>query len=341
MKRSLFMAICLLIASMVIAQPVIQYPANTPVIGDESAVQFVVTHGISLDPTGANSTWDYSQLINDTLSGIIRAVDPSEAPSGDLFPDADLALMLGNNVSYCSVTEDGVFYLGATMSVMGYNATLVYSDSRQYIKYPFGFENVYTDLYKGSSSVATYEVKVSGESFVSADAYGTLIMPNGTYENVIRVASMDIETDSIFIAGTFFQEMLNSHWQFSWYTAWSHFPVFTIEISDYFGNSDTIAYYATTGAGIPAITNYDISDLIIYPNPAEDVLSLEFSMGEHHAANISIVNQIGQLMINRTFHSTQGVVSEEIDISKLPSGIYFVNLNCDCGQHQTRKLIIR
>ncbi|MEA3316869.1 MAG: T9SS type A sorting domain-containing protein, partial [Bacteroidota bacterium] len=74
----------------------------------------------------------------------------------------------------------------------------------------------------------------------------------------------------------------------------------------------------------------------IYPNPANDNLFIEINNNINESYNVQIINISGQVIKN--FNSV--VNKQEIDISSISKGIYFVKLNSD-GLIDKQKLIIR
>lgn len=80
-----------------------------------------------------------------------------------------------------------------------------------------------------------------------------------------------------------------------------------------------------SSADIDIVSNSKIIDkqdeLIIYPNPVKDILTLEFPF--YVAANIEIIDEMGRKIV---IYEIQNNSSNKIDVSKLVSGIYFVNI---------------
>jgi hypothetical protein len=69
---------------------------------------------------------------------------------------------------------------------------------------------------------------------------------------------------------------------------------------------------------------------------------ISFESSRNVVSTISIVNQLGQLMLSsKTPKNNIGTINESIDISSLPSGLYFVNVSCSCGKQLTEKFVIR
>jgi|GEM_PF-3266078 len=85
-----------------------------------------------------------------------------------------------------------------------------------------------------------------------------------------------------------------------------------------------------------------VSNLQVFPNPAVDYLNVEFKITLVKSVTISIVNQIGQIIHNEEIEITaSGSVKEKLDISKIPPGIYFLNLKSDPANQITKRIVIK
>jgi hypothetical protein len=85
-----------------------------------------------------------------------------------------------------------------------------------------------------------------------------------------------------------------------------------------------------------------LAELSAYPNPADDHITVSFRKMQHNMVTISVVNQIGQVVIERELPESKfGSVKERFDISSLPSGIYFANVCDKTGMQITEKFVIR
>ncbi len=96
----------------------------------------------------------------------------------------------------------------------------------------------------------------------------------------------------------------------------------------------------STGVSVMDNKNSAVSSFTFYPNPATDMLNIEINAAskESVANYYSIYNVAGVEML----HKNLGVVSknqiENIDISSLSKGLYFIKLSVD-GSVSTKKLI--
>lgn len=88
------------------------------------------------------------------------------------------------------------------------------------------------------------------------------------------------------------------------------------EISGNAGNCITVAAVNTACAAM-SIDEFDNATITAYPNPVDGVLNLSSA---HEITNVSIVNMLGQTVLNKTTDSG----NTQIDMSALPAGNYFV-----------------
>lgn len=109
--------------------------------------------------------------------------------------------------------------------------------------------------------------------------------------------------------------------------------------------ADSKLYAATYGRGLwrsslydeaLSITNLELDDLKLYPNPATNEVNLEWNVSD--VVTVRVFNTLGKLM----FYSKNVNLSNayKIDSSSFESGVYFVKLNGNKGE-LTKKLIIK
>ncbi len=91
---------------------------------------------------------------------------------------------------------------------------------------------------------------------------------------------------------------------------------------------DDISLSGTTAVGIPSIPAAE--SFRIYPNPATNQLTIHTSSSRAEKAIISIVNVLGQEVLSYSLSLGEGG-EEALDISKLPSGMYFLEMKAENG----------
>ncbi|MDP4281034.1 MAG: T9SS type A sorting domain-containing protein [Bacteroidota bacterium] len=99
-------------------------------------------------------------------------------------------------------------------------------------------------------------------------------------------------------------------------------------------NADAIAIDFRSPSGINPESGKDLT-LSTYPNPVNNILSLKWN-SSMNALDIRISDLTGRIVLNKPVSSSENMT--KIDISSLPSGIYFITVQFDNGV-QTRKIV--
>jgi hypothetical protein len=85
-----------------------------------------------------------------------------------------------------------------------------------------------------------------------------------------------------------------------------------------------------------------VNEINLLPNPATEIVNLEFELSKNANVSTSIYNQMGQLIVESTDHGKhyQGKNNIALNISSLSSGVYVVKVDID-NQSFFHKLIIK
>ncbi|MEA3445306.1 MAG: T9SS type A sorting domain-containing protein, partial [Bacteroidota bacterium] len=67
----------------------------------------------------------------------------------------------------------------------------------------------------------------------------------------------------------------------------------------------------------------------LYPNPAHNDLNIEFMLNKLSDVKISVLNALGQEIISVNQELSSGQQKINLDVSKLESGIYFINIEAN------------
>ncbi|MEX0965746.1 MAG: T9SS type A sorting domain-containing protein [Bacteroidia bacterium] len=80
-------------------------------------------------------------------------------------------------------------------------------------------------------------------------------------------------------------------------------------------------------------------DAVLYPNPSNGIVTVEFTMSSVTPANLQVLNMAGQVVYSSSNIQVEGFATERINLSHLTNGVYLVNINN--GEEQiVRKLIL-
>ena len=105
---------------------------------------------------------------------------------------------------------------------------------------------------------------------------------------------------------------------------------------------DNIYHQFTIGLVLPVeeINAAVIKKFSVYPNPATDNFVVEFSLPIHALAHLSVVNLLGQTLMQQDVKVSQETEVFPMNASGLKEGFYFVVLETT-EQKQTKKLVIK
>ena len=165
-----------------LAQPVIQY-ANIDLIGNTYPVHVVTDPGSS-DPNidGANVTWDFSSATLALNQGTISFVDPAGTPYAASYPTSNLVQVAttGPNTYYTYFALSPT-QLDMLAQDLGSADPSIYTDPKTPLIFPFAYQDYFIDYYTENGTDYSVSRAYMG--------YGTLILPTGTYTNVVKMAS--------------------------------------------------------------------------------------------------------------------------------------------------------
>ncbi|MBL7950582.1 MAG: hypothetical protein JNM62_02580 [Flavobacteriales bacterium] len=183
-----------LVGSSGLAQPTITAGQFTCMPGDVFA--FRSSDAVSPGPSGAAQLWNYSNLESNPPE-LQPYVDPSTSAGSVHFPTATV-------LYEATVSGGGTFYSASAAEVLdlGYFASFgsevlgLCTDPRTVIIYPFTFGSTFTDDYLCTETGNPFSDRVRiGVTTVTADGYGTLALPYGTFDDCLRLHITTTYTD--------------------------------------------------------------------------------------------------------------------------------------------------
>lgn len=341
MKKTFVLFALLLISNLLaFSQPTVTYSAACPVFGDVYTKYICDTNGISPGPSGSAQIWDFSNLVITTNTTSDTVFNPAASPYYTYFPTADYAtgsLSQGGSpetfFSEYSTTE--AINLGYYIDMGANSYHLAYTDPMKVMEFPFSYSDSFTDVATGTYIMSSMNCVVTQTSTITADGYGTLILPGNTYNNVLRIK---VETQNTTDMGGVLTAYFNGTTYSWWDGVHKNYVFFT-------GNNRTILVNDTTysknvfisdfASGIKDVQNIEYAS--IYPNPASNKISIDFANRNAGDVIIKINDITGKEIQSYKFYS----VSEEIDIElrDISEGIYIVTAVSDLGT-MTKRLIV-
>lgn len=83
--------------------------------------------------------------------------------------------------------------------------------------------------------------------------------------------------------------------------------------------------------------NKVLASVSVYPNPSQEILNIQLAQASSVQTEIKLLDQTGKLVLTNVL--PKGESNSRIDISTLPSGVYFVQLNAG-NQSQMKKILV-
>jgi hypothetical protein len=108
-------------------------------------------------------------------------------------------------------------------------------------------------------------------------------------------------------------------------------------VSDSLGCLSDTAFYTFVFSSTIDITN---SNVLIYPNPTQGILNIEFDLIGSKEVTLSLVNILGDVVYTKLIDNETIRYSNKLDLSNYSNGIYFVKLKKEDGVI-TKKVILQ
>lgn len=150
--------------------------------------------------SGPDAIWDYGNMVMDpnTVATQYEYMDPASHSMAALFPSANFAygptIMDPTNdvITFFESANDEVLFLGFASAAL----TSVYTDPQLNIRFPFTYEDSFSDSFEASFDLAGTMTYVTGDEVLTGDAYGHIITPEGSFDNVLRIKRETTRIDS-------------------------------------------------------------------------------------------------------------------------------------------------
>lgn len=246
-------------------------------------------------PAGANQTWDFSNL-QLTLGGLDTPQTVASTPFAAQFPGAN------NCYKFSGIFPPDRFYyqnVSATKyEIIGMAITATSGDnytpnSRTFCTFPYTFGTVYNDTYRSVAEGTDTSV------VVTYDAYGTLVLPTGTYTNVIRQKVVKNGTTT----------------NYNWFNVQPFYPLVQTVLEQ---NSIGVVKGINLG-----IEGHDVNkQFAVYPNPTRDEINIEAIGAIDSAVDIEICDLTGKRLSGRRFDNDQ----LRLNIGAFDAGIYVLKI---------------
>lgn len=320
--------------SIVLAQPTLTGTVNAPWIGDS----YTLYRTAWVDPGNSGPTsWDFSTLAQ-TSTRTVEYVDPDPTPLGDsLFTTADLASddQLDHYLYY--TVDAAALSLAGIDSMVGSIAVSVpYSDPAVYLQYPCTFGTTWVDNLAGSYTAFGTSVNRTGTVAGNADAHGPVQMPYGTVYDALRVHLQENVHDQALV-GSIDATMD----RYSFYKSWLRVPfleIVTTTLSLNGGAPTSFQYVEWLDGGPVGLAGVagGAFELHVWPNPADDLLSIVFA--NTGPMDLELIDAFGRTVKQER---TNGSPTATWRVAALPAGPYLLRASDARGLYTVRRITVR
>lgn len=320
MKR-VYILVNVLISAAAFAQPTLEQSNVGAVIGDSYTYSRIDWNGVP-GSSGNNQTWDFSGIVTTTTTAL-DFVSTSSCPSPTSFPTANVSSNFDSQQyvhhKFTSTEYDNVgMYAGGV--------AISYSDPETILTFPFTMNDSYVDTFGATFVSGGVTFVRSGDVTVTADGYGTLILPNATISNVLRVKVTEDYGDAV--GGV---ELYHYNIDiYMYYKPGVSTPV--LSLTHYEQGANIINYGNFLDDASLSLEESSTEELSVYPNPFTNDFTVETSANDE---SIEVFDILGNL-VYYTKVSDQNKYM--IDLNDNESGIYIVRVT-SATQVREMKLI--
>lgn len=352
--------------------------ATFPTVGD--------VWGVALDsnvllsniyqPTNTNVTWDFSDgSVNSLLDNHLEydefVKSPADGGQPGAFPTADIMLPFFGGEGYFEDngnTIDAIGFYGDPFGALGKNITGIMNDPLTFYNAPMTFGSTfmdtggfYTELGPGTISAGgistgydSLKVLYQAEIRDTVDAYGTLITPTGTYNDVLRISRVEYRFTEALATVPLFGEVDLS----IYLDELGHDTIWTIIYRDANTSQNLVEIdlkwtgstnvYTTKSAKwlIPPISvdnkNIVRNNTIIkaFPNPAVNYVNFEMNGVNAGNYTFDIYNILGRRLKSES-HELNSDATIYMNIEDLAKGAYLYSIKDATGEIlNTKKLLV-
>lgn len=289
--KNITIALLFICSQFALSQPILN-ASDFPSTYSSTGVELNVT-GFTNGPTGANVVWDYSTITFLPGQYIHTIVDVNTTPYVSIFPTANYCQKRESNVGstyyyYYILTDQSLDLIGICSPTL---ITNYINDPMTIFPFPYTYPSQFDDT---SWAVGSQFPPVPLQRV--CDAYGTLIMPDATYTNVIR------QRASGPMAGIAYE-----------WIATNPYRVLMM------ANFDYGAIYF--GGNTLNNNQQQIAKFQLYPNPTTEYFSVKVSLATEKLT-VEVYDVLGKLILKNDDYTSESTIS----LKEFNKGIYIVKI---------------
>lgn len=292
-------------------------------------------------PTGTNYSWDYSSGTSSQVDSVYVVSVGSTPLAYQYFfnnqwtepdhysdyaqPGLDFSFQgqvsIEDRYDFFGVNSNSLEIKGFGANINGIPASVKYDTIDQVYPLPMTYgmaaHNSVGYYLASIPNLGTYGQWIRRE--VSVDGYGSLITPNATYSNTIRVKTVLLQTDTIYVDQFMFGQTFDRPEEtiYEWFTNTEKTPVMRVVYRN--AQATEVKYLLDITSGTVEFQELSVELVTEDPKGKYQLTGIE---GQE---SVVVYNSMGQIVGN--FYSA------EIEILDQPSGVYFLVLRKDNHNH--------
>lgn len=109
---------------------------------------------------------------------------------------------------------------------------------------------------------------------------------------------------------------------------------------------DNLAFTGTVAVVVNTVSTVGVkevqgtvSNLSLFPNPANDVLQIKLSVSKEQPITIEMLDVSGRVLYTKTKNAVLGELNEKVDVKNFPKGTYLIKINGE-NLSETKKIVI-
>jgi hypothetical protein len=307
MKKSLFICFGAMMAVSAMAQTTVTYKMNGLIQGDSRTL--TKFEYVDKGEKGANQVWDYSGA-KETGTMVLNQNVNYGQPMGNLNVASSNLLFAcdegGEKDTYFEISKDAKMYWG----LQSKSAKIEFNEPIVDLPFPFSYGDIRTGSMDGVYTENTGETyPIEGHYFTSADAWGTLTLPDGTtYNDVLRVKVEKIYKQQF---GSYNYDIHTIRYQY--FAPGVRYPVMIALINDTqsdcncsCGKSHTEEAFYQTQTALKSLKSFEMDsymadaqgefELSAYPNPFKTVVNAKLNAPKAATVKLEILDATGRLI---------------------------------------------
>lgn len=286
---------------------------------------------------GQGQVWDFSSLTSSSLMSQ-NAVAASEGNGSSQFESASLAYVDGMSAVYYNTSNGAFQALGSYSGSDNQVTSEIFTDVKDILRFPVGYGQSFVDDYYSINRIYTMAQAYDkdGSISVEVDASGTLTTPEGTFDNVLRIKSVE-NYQFIGLPPTPGSSTTGTITKYTFISP--DYPgVFLLEhvtVDDNINPAQTDIYYADV-VSLSASFRATRTDFILFPNPTSDKLSIR---SQNPVTSIQLRDRYGRLANYSIISRSERLV--ELNVRNVPSGVYIIKIEDTQGQVISRRINVQ